>query len=419
MFVRFSSFLLAAAFLTAGCGSSDNASTDARRDQSRPAPAVDAPPKRAKDPEAADDLGFPGFATKNTTRVGAGDAVAGAAGVAQAVFPSRSPETRPAAVTLVDAGDWRAAISASQLMSRPLRAPVLLSERGEIPAATLSALKALQPAGAPLAARQKPAKGKDKAKAKAPPKAQLLRIGSAPVVDGLTDQVVPGKDYAELARAIDRLMIAASGAPSPAVLIASADQPSYAMPAAAWAAKSGTPVLWVRGATIPPATRAAIRDHGKPRIYLLGPAAAIPDSAAKELGKLGRVRRVGGRDPVSSAVAFARYASGSFGWNAVDPGHGFVFASVKRPADAAAAAALSASGTYGPLLLVSEATRLDRAVESYLLDVQPGYDKDPVRGVYNHGWLMGDAGTISVDVQSRIDALLEIQPVDRSSQPSP
>ena len=51
-------------------------------------------------------------------------------------------------------------------------------------------------------------------------------------------------------------------------------------------------------------------------------------------------------------------------------------------------------------------------MQEYLLDIQPGYEKDPVRGVYNHGWLMGDETAISADVQSRIDALLEIQPVE-------
>ena len=70
------------------------------------------------------------------------------------------------------------------------------------------------------------------------------------------------------------------------------------------------------------------------------------------------------------------------------------------------------SGTYGPLLLVTEAQALPQALQDYLLDIQPGYDKDPVRGVYNHGWLMGDEAAISADVQSRIDTLLEIQPVD-------
>ena len=52
-----------------------------------------------------------------------------------------------------------------------------------------------------------------------------------------------------------------------------------------------------------------------------------------------------------------------------------------------------------------------RRSQDYLLDIQPGYDDDPVRGVYNHGWSIGDEQAISIDVQSRIDTLLEIQPV--------
>src|SRR3954468_25036733 len=89
--------------------------------------------KRSDDQQAAKSLGFPGFATKNTTRVGGADPIADAAGVAQAVFPARSRDTRPTAVTLVDVKDWQAAISAAQLMSRPLRAPVLLSDGEDMP----------------------------------------------------------------------------------------------------------------------------------------------------------------------------------------------------------------------------------------------------------------------------------------------
>jgi hypothetical protein len=62
---------------------------------------------------------------------------------------------------------------------------------------------------------------------------------------------------------------------------------------------------------------------------------------------------------------------------------------------------------------VTAANALPAPLQDFLLDIQPGYDEDPVRGVYNHGWLVGDEGAISVDVQARIDALLEIQPVDR------
>jgi hypothetical protein len=76
------------------------------------------------------------------------------------------------------------------------------------------------------------------------------------------------------------------------------------------------------------------------------------------------------------------------------------------------------SGSYGPLLLLGTPTGLDGAVAQYLLDVQPGYTKDPVRGVYNHGWIIGDARAISVPTQARIDSLLEIRKA-QNNQPSP
>jgi hypothetical protein len=55
----------------------------------------------------------------------------------------------------------------------------------------------------------------------------------------------------------------------------------------------------------------------------------------------------------------------------------------------------------------------------YLLDIQPGYERDPVRGVYNHGWLIGDEQAISVEDQARIDSLLEIVPVNTSQSNRP
>jgi hypothetical protein len=63
------------------------------------------------------------------------------------------------------------------------------------------------------------------------------------------------------------------------------------------------------------------------------------------------------------------------------------------------------------LLLVTPGS-LPKTLVQYLLDVQPGYERDPVRGVYNHGWLIGDERAISVEDQARIDSLLEIVPVN-------
>ena len=46
---------------------------------------------KGTDTQAAQGLGFPAVATKNTTRVGGADPVANAAAVSQAVFPATAP----------------------------------------------------------------------------------------------------------------------------------------------------------------------------------------------------------------------------------------------------------------------------------------------------------------------------------------
>jgi hypothetical protein len=344
----------------------------------------------------ATPLGFPIFGTKNTTRVAGADPVADAAGVARAVYPARTEESSPKAVVIVDQGDWRAAISAAQLMARPLRAPILFSDGGKLPAASQEALEELAPSGAKQADN-----------------AQVIRIGpDAAKPDNRRIEEVAGASSASLAQGIDKLQAKAAGDPSQAVLVAAADNPEFAMPAAGWAARSGDPVLWTLKDSLPSETRAAIQSHPRARIYVLGPPDAISEKVFRELSKLGRTKRIAGADPVANAIAFARFTDGRFGWGVIDPGHGLVFANVARTLDAAAAAPLSGSGQFGPLLLLTEAGSLPQPLQDYLLDIQPGYDKDPVRGVYNHGWLMGDETAISGDVQSRMDALLEIQPVD-------
>ena len=336
-------------------------------------------------------LGFPALATKNTTRVGGEDAAADAAGTATATYPGQSRGTRPRAVSLVDQDDWRAGVAAAALMARPLRAPVLLTDGGDLPRATSTALDTLKPTGAP------PAGG-----------AQAIEIGDARAPGDLRTRRISGGDPVRLAAAIDTFVTDVAGRPSPNVMIVSTDEPQFAMPAASWAAKSGDTVLFTARESLPKATRQAIRRHERPRIYMLGPERVISSSVERSLRRLGSVRRVQGRTPVTNAIAFARYADATFGWGVRDPGHGLVFANSDRTGDAAAAAVLGGSGKYGPLLLVDSADELPRPLEQYLLDIQPGYRFDPVRGVYNHAWILGDESAISLGVQSRIDELSEI-----------
>jgi len=236
---------------------------------------------------------------------------------------------------------------------------------------------------------------------------------------------IPGDGPYALAAAIDRFSSAAAGKTSSDVMITSADDPAYAMPAAGFAAESGDPILFVNGSGVPPQTRQALLAHQNPHIYVVGPPSIIPASVVKQLKRFGTVKRVGADGPAANAVAFAGYRDpacpfgqpcahvpGSFGWALRSPGHGYVLVNDQRTLDAAAAAPLSASGQYGPLLLINDSSAMPQAVLNYFLNyATPGYTQEgPTAAVYNHGWVIGDPSAISVSVQSEMDTLLEAVP---------
>jgi hypothetical protein len=359
-------------------------------------------------PHAAQKLGFPAVATKNTTRVPGADPAADAAGVALAVYPSAAPGTHPGAVTLAPTGDWQAAIASAVLMAPPIRAPILLSGNASLPSATADALAALAPTGSGAVGG-----------------AQLIRVGDVPTHPGMRSAAIKGSDPYVLAAGIDRFVSAAQGKTSADVVIASGTSPSYAMPAAGWAAESGDPVLFVNATGVPAATRQALLAHQSPHMYVLGPSSVISDKILGQLRRYGPVKRVGNTDPAANSVVFAEYRDpacafgqpcahvpGSFGWAIRSPGHGYVLISAGRPLDAAAAAALSASGDYGPQLLVDSPSTLPKPVLNFFLNyATPGYTQEgPTAAVYNHGWVIGDQSAISVSVQAQMDNLLEAVP---------
>lgn len=387
--LRLVALLLLAALVATGCGREINT------DDSAP-PALLGPPSQSRT-----NLGFPEVATKNTTRVPGANPTQMAAAVLRAVYPD--PGRRPDAITLVDNGDWRVAVAAAALMAPPINAPMLFTDGTNLPAVTQSTLKALAPQGSTAAGN-----------------AQVIRVGDVAKPVGLkSSDIAPGTPFA-LTRSIAGLLRSAKPGKTSHVIVTSADDPSFAAPAAAYAAKSGNPVLFVTRAGIPPETRAALAALAglqRPRIYVLGPSSVVSPKVTQELRRLGRVKRIGGQDPVSNAIGMARYIDGSFGWGVTDPGHGLVFLRTGQPLQAAAASPLSGSGTYGPLLLLDSGDRMPRALQQYLLDIQPGYQNDPVRGTYSHGWILGTKDAVSVAVQARIDALLEIVPVRTPDAP--
>ncbi|MBS1882400.1 MAG: cell wall-binding repeat-containing protein [Actinobacteria bacterium] len=340
----------------------------------------------------AEELGYPAFATSNTTRIGGPDPASNAAATALAVFPATNEKQRPVAVSLVGKEDWGGAIAAAVLMAEPIRAPLLYGEAEGVPGATSEALGALQPRGGAASGG-----------------AAVFAIGAVQVPAGKSAAKVATGDPAAEAAGIARLRDRLTGAPPQAVILASSSEPAYAAPAAAYAARSGDPVLFTEAGALPQATVAALRREEGVPVYALGPGSAISGKVLTEVGELGdQVTRISGASPVASAIAFARYGEGKFGWHVSDPGHGFVLVRADAPLEAAAAAPLSASGTWGPLLLTDSADTLPSELRGYFLDVKPGYTTDPTRAFYNHVWIVGGAGQISVEQQAEVNEVAEL-----------
>src|SRR5919201_1638804 len=233
--------LLVAALIVALCGCSGRLNEKSGTTRTGTAPTDISAKSTSK--SAAAELGFPVTATKNTTRVAGADTVADVAGVVSAVFPATSADNRPHAVAIVDKSSWQGAIAASVLMSKPLAIPVLLSDGGKLPSVSSDTLKRLKPAGSPLARN-----------------AQVIRIGDgAAQPTGYRTAVIPGADAYAVASGIDRFFSVARGKPGPNVVVTTGEQAGFAMPAAAWAPRSGDSVLFVTRDTVPQFTRTALK----------------------------------------------------------------------------------------------------------------------------------------------------------------
>ncbi len=341
-------------------------------------------------------LGFPLVATRNTTRIGGPDPASDAAAAALATHPPAAQAQPTEAAVLVEDESPYAGIAASVLAGPPVRAPILIGGSGGLPAPTADALAKLQPRGG-----------------SGPADAAVYRIGEvAEPGQGLQSEQVGSGSPAEIASAVDRLRSRLIKTPPRHIVVASSDQPPYAMPAAAWAARSGDPVLFSGRQEVPEETIEALERHRGVPVYVLGPPSVISDQAMRRIERVSPgVQRIGDEGPTANSIVFARYADSSFGWNINDPGHGLVLASASRPLDAAAAASISASGKWGPLVVLERPAVLPAELRAFLLDIKPGFQDDPTRAVYNHIWLIGDTSAIGGSVQAELDELAELSEV--------
>jgi len=391
---------------------------------------------------APDARGVAGISTKNTTRLGGADPADDAAAVARAVYPGFTPATRPQAVVIVDRGDWPAALAASSLASAPLAAPLLYADGETLPEVSEQALRAMRPIGAAALGGVQAVTVGDSVDAPAGYRFKAIEGsaaapagGSGTASTGSTTSAATataggeGDTAAGAGVSVLRLLQAARGHSPHDVIVVAIDVPrALQMPAAALAAESGAPILFVTRSGVPRATSEALKTLERPAIYVVAPK-TLHATAYAALSRLGTVVHVSGEagpgegaahaseDPVENAISVSRFSRGTFGWGIHEAGHGLVFANVARPLDAPAAAPLSAHGDYGPLLLLEHSASVPTPLTHYLSNIEPGYTAaiPPVREVYNHGWLIGDEQAISALAQAEIDTVLEIAPRQQSA----
>ncbi len=138
-------------------------------------------------------------------------------------------------------------------------------------------------------------------------------MGDAGAAEGLDTKAIEGSNSAEIAAEALELRERLTDEQPEHILVATSDDPEFAMPAAAWAARSGDPVLFAQADSVPSPTIKAIEEHEDVPVFVLGPESVISNDAIKEISEATKatVSRAGAeKDPIANAVAFARFVDG-------------------------------------------------------------------------------------------------------------
>ena len=322
---------------------------------------------------------------KDSTRLAERTPAAIAAATSRALFPDGT-DGAPNGVVLASADTWQAAVVAAPLL-RWVNGPLLLPDGTTDVGAEVARLR---PRGVAALGG-----------------ATTIQIGSNQPASAGTSTQIPGNNPAELAASVDDIVARIAGAAQPNIWLVPED-PSYAVPAAYWAAQSGDSVLF-GGSPLPDATRRALeRRGGQARIYLVG-----ANATNEDLSRYGTVQRVVAWDGLSAAVAMAEYrdeaADAGWGLDASRPiaTHNFVLANRDDPLAAVAGLSLARFGKFGPLLWV-ERDRIPPATEQYLWKMRPEFFVTPAEGPFNHLWILGDVERISITTQGWADNSQEI-----------
>jgi hypothetical protein len=331
---------------------------------------------------------------EHAVRIGGISAADIAAGALMAAYPPGG-EARPNAWFFVRTDRWTDAVLAAQFATKPINAGVLAIEKEYLPTATVDTLNRVKANGFPKA------KGL---------RAIVMGKAGVDVFLGLKERKLKTtllKEKTPFALGQKLVPFHGGGAArySTSIVVASAEQRDYTLPAAAWSAYSGDALALVKRDEVPAATREVIAQREKltlerPTMYVIGPEKVISEAVVEGLSAYGTVKRIAGDSAVETAVALAKYRDPKtqFGWGFERAPANVSLVNASDWGNAIGAFTLAARGPQAPLLLTDSAEAVPEPVLRYLRDISGSQA--------SQGFVFGDRQSIGSQAFRQFDRAL-------------
>ncbi len=197
------------------------------------------------------------------------------------------------------------------------------------------------------------------------------------------------------------------------VILVSSEDSRYALPLATWLSRTADHVYPIdsNGPSKDVVSRlqSLQKQLGdkKLNIYLASPLHIAGTAVVEELGKIGQITRVAGRNPEQHALAMARYYDRGthFGWyseNTPHKDHVHLVGNPEYPEHLIASAQVFSDIWAGPTLL-TQSEAICPSVETYLWSIRPSWTDSSAGAPFNYTWIAGGEAIISWPLQARID----------------
>lgn len=343
--------------------------------------------------------------TVNTTRVNFRNMYNFNVAMTKIIYPNKSVVWRPHAVILVPSDTWQYAVCASSAVHFPINAPIMFTERYQLPLITLNEILRLDPIG-------------EKVPAKVliiGPISQMVE-NQLRIVGLTTYRITNSRDVYKACHDIGNFRLkvipSTSEEGNKDIIVISGQDYLEGVTSTFYAAHKGTPIMLVEQNRIPDSIKNFIANNKEKNYYILGSTKTVSESVEAEIRNMisGNVERISGTDPYSISVNFAKYESpiDMFGWkhNKKD-GWAFTFGVFKKWYHIISGVLFAHLGKHTPLLMIDK-NKLPNVTRDYIISVNP-HKPIPDMPPYMHSYILGSLNDIAFNTQVEIEKMMDIE----------